>query len=744
MQNKEITLIHTLLLMIFMHIIMGVNHAWADDPKKEQGKCSVTLSPSHSSKTAHLEPYKTASVCWTGYGACFNDESGLKRLNEDLKRIKSRVLIPYDPVPNDPDSFRTSRGTWDSMNNRWKLKALYDLTSSVLSESRYIQRKDNLPSRDWNIWSGGVGDKKTWHGPFCITYEESSNLYSYVEWATWLSEEYEGFSKALAKAGDAADKALDEYKLSKRRGKLQLIEDTKDKEFLKISAELESLNSQLKDLKSQEKNLKYEIQSMKEWLEQDSEPDISKERFEKWVVKVRIEPFTLELEGIRKKIADLSRLELVQKLDKLMGGEDRGLLEGEKVDAAKLKKELQSRENYLQAQVSAWEKRRTNPRKNRIKSWKRHADDKAKLEKYISSLVSIQKEIKRVSPLIKQKSPLYEKKNKEAMAARRETGLIPKHGGEEKKKRYLAAWASYNQTVKHIKQAIESRLPVENLKADQLSVTVVTVEKEKVNSKEVVAKEPIGKEEKPVTEKPKPGEKITPSSTEKSGEGCLTKIVTRGRAPIISPGCCPEKPSYEVSSIPIIDAGGFNKGEINIKLTVGEGASAASFGLDQIKRSGKKRVSHAYDINPASVIHLKYNFAEPGKYELVAVGNWLSRTGSRNTIDYEIIVQGCQEDEKKNDCSDITGKWRINWSSGDGGGDIHFKTNADGNILGLYDSEQNGHLFLNQQGEGFNGYWVENQSNKDCGKSKQGSTHWGLVKLSCSSDKNYFRYMGVL
>lgn len=88
-----------------------------------------------------------------------------------------------------------------------------------------------------------------------------------------------------------------------------------------------------------------------------------------------------------------------------------------------------------------------------------------------------------------------------------------------------------------------------------------------------------------------------------------------------------------------------------------------------------------------------------------------------------------------------SGHWLVSWQQDEkANGPLYIRYLEGRFYRGSYSQAENGRMFLVAGENGtISGRWVENRSDKDCGKSYMGSRHWGGVSLKRSDDGKSYR-----
>jgi hypothetical protein len=112
-----------------------------------------------------------------------------------------------------------------------------------------------------------------------------------------------------------------------------------------------------------------------------------------------------------------------------------------------------------------------------------------------------------------------------------------------------------------------------------------------------------------------------------------------GQGTLVAPGR--GKHSYQVI---VLDASRFlNGGTIHIMITVGDGASEASFdlypqGLPLPSEGFPNSLANAVNIHSGSGAKINYRFAHGAVFQFAAEGSWNSKAGATNTYNFVVDV----------------------------------------------------------------------------------------------------------
>jgi hypothetical protein len=113
-----------------------------------------------------------------------------------------------------------------------------------------------------------------------------------------------------------------------------------------------------------------------------------------------------------------------------------------------------------------------------------------------------------------------------------------------------------------------------------------------------------------------------------------------GQGALVAPGMW--KHNYRTIRL---DASRFvNGGTLHITITLGNGASDASFDLypmgAELPTGGfSKSLAHAWDVPRNSSAKIDYHFDHGEVFLLGAEGNWHSKAGTTNTYSFEVVVE---------------------------------------------------------------------------------------------------------
>ncbi len=773
--NMDIKRLLICLMFLVSSQYFNIGEAAAGSSTSTKKQCDVILDPQHSSRFVSSVGEK--KICWKGFGDCYK-HIYLDGLKESFDDISNSGVLTYKP--KSPDSKK-----WIHTIGEYKFEELERNAKSIIRVINSQQKRRSAESSETKAFYP-VGSNSYWSGPKCLTHAAVATVYSYHEWATWYLEEKETFKKRLKAAERKYDLARQRLDVStgkdqkdKILGELSKLKKDHDALSQKVARQQENLNS-LRDDLAHEKRRHADFAN----TAGDAQRDIDYRTLGK--KKSRIRLYSEELSKIRNEITH----------EKNKYPKNNSLISDLRKKERKLRGDLRRIKN-VSDDPSTWSERQRELVKRLEKKKEKYLELAKSARLQFEKLRKEYEPLKTKVNESRKKIETLEGKKKEL---KQQYHSIPRGSGVKEKQGIINAWNEYNKTASRIQKEIRNHLPksphIEN--AVQLKVSWAEKDTDEINlekkeEKPVAEKTNVEGSDSSTLANGSCEEDITYQSDFQSGDtshwshsnlsadnkgkktlGLFNNDQVQLKLSGVKAGNY--KVKFDFYTLHTWDGNGENgygpdsfsflingKQYLNATFsTAGHSAISQSYSkstpLGGVKHPNQTDNSGVnllhYSSSQGTVANFRYSpeltVDHPGGDLTLSFNGSVSQPSQTYlgfpdevwalddvSVKAESGSKDCSQGEKEsNSCGDITGKWRINWSSGDGSGDIHFKTNSDGNILGLYDSEQNGHLFLNKQGEGLSGYWVENQSNKDCGKSKQGSTHWGLVKLSCSSDKN--------
>jgi len=196
------TAISVCLMVAANNLMIHAGNAWASPPATGGKQCNVTLDPQHNSRTISTEGEQ--EICWEGFAECYsyNALDGAFGLKYYFNKIINSEVLTYKPGQEGSST-------------------LYDVNFDILNETAtniihtinwQIKKKVSSSSEkfDFNRFYRLRG----WTGPYCLSQEAFSKVYSFHNWATWYLEEKEAFKSRLKNAADKYRQASRRFDVS--------------------------------------------------------------------------------------------------------------------------------------------------------------------------------------------------------------------------------------------------------------------------------------------------------------------------------------------------------------------------------------------------------------------------------------------------------------------------------------------------------------------------------------------------